>query len=63
MTAPKPTPVPSPCLGICELDNDDLCTACLRSGLEIANWGAMSDDEKRRVWALIRRRERGERGI
>jgi predicted Fe-S protein YdhL (DUF1289 family) len=45
------------------LDEDDLCTACRRSGLEIADWGGMSDDEKRAVWALIRRREAGERGI
>ncbi|KEA64954.1 hypothetical protein ADIMK_0656 [Marinobacterium lacunae] len=57
------TPVRSPCVGICALDNDDLCVACHRSGLEIADWGAMSDDEKRAVWALIRRREQGERGI
>ncbi|WP_432697442.1 DUF1289 domain-containing protein [Marinobacterium sp. YM272] len=55
--------VRSPCIGVCMLDNDDLCTACRRSGLEIADWGAMSDDEKRQVWALIRRREAGERGI
>lgn len=55
--------VPSPCLGICMLDADDLCTACRRSGLEIADWGGMSDEEKRAVWALIRRREAGERGI
>ncbi|WP_027852994.1 DUF1289 domain-containing protein [Marinobacterium litorale] len=55
--------VPSPCLGICMLDEHDLCTACRRSGLEIADWGAMSDEEKRAVWALIRRREAGETDI
>lgn len=63
MNETKPTPVRSPCLGVCVLDQDDLCTACLRSGLEIADWGAMSDEQKRAVWALIRRREQGERGI
>ncbi|TCK04932.1 DUF1289 domain-containing protein [Marinobacterium mangrovicola] len=59
----RPAGVRSPCIGVCMLDDDDLCTACRRSGLEIADWGAMSDDEKRRIWALIRRREAGERGI
>lgn len=55
--------VPSPCVGVCALDDNDLCIACSRSGLEIADWGCMSDAEKRAVWALIRRREAGERGI
>ncbi|MBV1788970.1 DUF1289 domain-containing protein [Marinobacterium sp. D7] len=61
-TSRKPA-VRSPCVGVCVLDEHDLCTACCRSGLEIADWGGMSDDEKRAVWALIRRREQGERGI
>lgn len=54
-------PVPSPCLGICQLDERDLCIACLRSGMEIAEWGFFTDDEKRAVWARIRQREAGER--
>lgn len=52
-------PVPSPCLGICQLDSRDLCIACFRSGMEIAEWGVLSDDEKRAVWARIREREAG----
>lgn len=54
-------PVPSPCVSVCALGEDDICIACSRSGMEISRWGAMSDDEKRAVWALIRRREQGER--
>lgn len=50
-------PVPSPCVNICELDNDDLCVACLRTGREISEWGALSNEQKRAVWALIRERE------
>jgi len=49
--------IPSPCLGICQLDERDLCIACMRSGMEIAEWGMMNDDEKRAVWARIRERE------
>lgn len=63
MSENKVAPVRSPCLGVCILDHDDLCTTCFRSGMEIADWGGMSDEEKRQVWALIRRREQGERGI
>lgn len=57
-TAQKP--VPSPCVSVCALGEGDICIACQRSGDEISRWGQMSNDEKRAVWALIRRRERGE---
>ncbi len=50
-------PVRSPCIGVCALDEKDLCVACRRSGMEIAEWGILSDDEKRVVWGLIRQRE------
>jgi predicted Fe-S protein YdhL (DUF1289 family) len=53
-------PVPSPCVNICELGPGDICIACHRSGREISLWGRMSSEEKRAVWALIRRREQGE---
>jgi len=54
-------PVPSPCVSICALGEGDICVACHRSGEEISRWGRMSNEEKRTVWALIRRREQGER--
>jgi len=54
-------PVPSPCVSICALGEGDICVACHRSGEEISRWGRMSNEEKRSVWALIRRREQGER--
>lgn len=50
-------PVRSPCIGVCALDEKDLCVACRRSGMEIAEWGVLSEDEKKSVWALIRQRE------
>ena len=53
--------VPNPCLGICQLDERDLCIACMRSGMEIAEWGFFSEQEKRAVWARIRQREAEER--
>ena len=50
-------PIPNPCMGVCALDEDDLCIACRRSGLEIAYWSTYSNEKKREVWALIRERE------
>jgi len=60
MSAEKKKPIPSPCIGVCALGDHDICIACHRSGMEIAEWGVMSDDEKRAVWQKIARREKGE---
>jgi predicted Fe-S protein YdhL (DUF1289 family) len=49
-------PVRSPCVSICALDDDDICTGCQRSGTEITQWGRMSNDERRAV--LVRCHER-----
>lgn len=49
-------PVRSPCVSICALDDDDICTGCQRSGTEITQWGRMSNDE--RLAVLIRCHER-----
>lgn len=49
-------PVRSPCVSICALDDDDICTGCQRSGSEITRWGRMSNDERRAV--LVQCQER-----
>jgi predicted Fe-S protein YdhL (DUF1289 family) len=51
------TPVPSPCISLCEMAPDGLCRGCLRTIDEIINWSSASDDYKRAVWSEIRRRE------
>lgn len=43
------TPVPSPCIGVCTLDECDICVGCLRSIDEICAWGSAGDDEKRAI--------------
>ncbi|MCV6588184.1 MAG: DUF1289 domain-containing protein, partial [Marinobacterium sp.] len=53
-------PVRSPCVSVCALDRNDICIACHRSGMEISQWGAMSNTEKRQVLGKVARRERGE---
>lgn len=39
----------SPCIGICEIAADGLCTGCLRDLSEIAEWSQMSDAERLRL--------------
>jgi predicted Fe-S protein YdhL (DUF1289 family) len=48
--------VPSPCVSICSLDAQDLCTGCWRSAEEIARWNLLDDEERRRVLARTRAR-------
>lgn len=51
------TPVPSPCISLCEMAPDGLCRGCLRTIDEIVAWGGADDNLKRAIWAEIRRRE------
>lgn len=39
----------SPCIGVCQLDDAGLCLGCHRSGAEIADWLAYSDDQRRHL--------------
>jgi len=41
--------VPSPCVSICALDEDDVCVGCFRTGREISHWGRMEPDQQREV--------------
>jgi uncharacterized protein len=49
-------PVPSPCVNICALDDDDICTGCQRTVAEITRWSRMDNDERRAVLALCHER-------
>ena len=41
--------IPSPCTGVCMLDEERLCMGCHRSVDEIARWMQLGDDERRRL--------------
>lgn len=56
MTEPTPRPVASPCVNVCALDEQDICTGCQRSVQEIGRWSRMDDTERRAV--LVRCHER-----
>ncbi len=53
-------PVASPCVQVCALDDDDICTGCQRTAAEITRWGRMTNDERREV--LVKCHERAVAG-
>lgn len=57
----EPDEVPSPCIGVCELDQaSKLCLGCLRSADEIAIWRDAGREVRRSILENVhRRRERG----
>lgn len=48
-----PQPVLSPCIGICQLDDNGFCVGCWRSGDEIARWLGMSTAEREHLMAEV----------
>jgi uncharacterized protein len=44
----------SPCINICVLDTaTGICQGCGRTLQEIANWSALTDDERRAIMATL----------
>jgi predicted Fe-S protein YdhL (DUF1289 family) len=48
--------VPSPCTGICRLDEDQVCSGCGRLLAEIAAWSTASEAERREIRRLAEQR-------
>lgn len=49
----------SPCVSVCVLDEQDVCTGCYRSAAEITDWFMATPREKRDILERARlRRER-----
>lgn len=49
--------VPSPCVHICSLDENNVCIGCFRTGEEITEWGGMTNDQKKAVRLACAERE------
>lgn len=58
MTTAKTPSVKSPCISVCYLDDDDICTGCYRSAEEITDWMDLDDDGKRIVLQMAAQRFR-----
>ncbi len=37
----------SPCIGVCALDNDDICIGCFRTADDITEWQLMTEREQK----------------
>lgn len=49
-----PTPIPSPCISVCLIDErSGWCRGCLRTIDEIASWAALDDAGRRAVWCQL----------
>lgn len=60
LSAPVSTPVPTPCLGVCELDAaSGLCRGCARTADEVAGWQQADDAEKTAIWQRLPERRAG----
>lgn len=52
-----PNPVPSPCMSVCQMDEDTaLCQGCLRTLDEIRVWGNADSQQRLSIWANIETR-------
>ncbi len=56
VSTPQSLPVASPCIKVCVLDAQQICTGCGRSLDEIARWSQMAPAQQRQVVALAARR-------
>ncbi len=56
---PSVTPVESPCVGVCQLDERSVCSGCGRLIGEIAEWARASEMRRREIVseAAMRRRD------
>jgi predicted Fe-S protein YdhL (DUF1289 family) len=52
------TPIDSPCVRNCCLNDEDICLGCGRSLGEITCWGSAKDADKRVILAVAEERRR-----
>jgi len=43
----------SPCIGVCQLNSNYICTGCGRNIDEIKNWKDFSDEEKIKINEIV----------
>jgi len=43
----------SPCIGLCTTTYTDICSACGRTYVEVAQWNGMTEEEKQVIWIRI----------
>jgi len=46
----------SPCISVCLLDENDICTGCFRSAEEVTDWFVATSEQKREILGRCRTR-------
>ncbi|NOH72004.1 DUF1289 domain-containing protein [Vibrio pectenicida] len=54
--------VPSPCVRLCCLNEEDICLGCYRTLTEILDWNTFSSEEKIKVTARCAKRKKSFNG-
>ena len=50
--------IQSPCIKICQLDQDAICIGCYRSAIEIGAWGQADDNTQQAILQAAQQRQR-----
>ncbi|MDO4997505.1 MAG: DUF1289 domain-containing protein [Neisseria sp.] len=50
--------IPSPCIGVCKVNNKGYCVGCFRSREERLYWLNFTDEQKHQVMALLAARRK-----
>ena len=50
-------PVPSPCTGLCKVNDEDICIGCFRSLDEIVQWGSQTNVWRKQVIEKSKQRQ------
>ena len=49
MSNPKIKEIDSPCVGICQYNDEEVCIGCFRTAEEISQWTTISDEERDKI--------------
>lgn len=60
-TAANEKPLPSPCVHICALNEQDICIGCRRHAQEIQAWPSLTNPERQQVLVACRQRAQAQR--
>ena len=53
MTDIKIKEIISPCVGVCQYNNEEVCSGCFRTAEEISQWTTISDSEREKIMSQL----------
>ena len=46
----------TPCIGVCQYDNEDICKGCFRTLDEISNWSLLTEKQRQEIMQELNQR-------